>query len=433
MQPNESAMKSNDIYDLIGIGIGPFNLSLAALIFPIEQLKFKFLDDKPSFYWHPELMFRDASMQTSYLKDLVTPVDPTSSFSFLNYLVQKGQLYHFINTDRKSVSRIEFQDYCLWVSESLAAYLEFNQPVEEVRFDNGAFRIRTRNKTHLAKNICIASGPVRNIPECARDQLGKKVFHAKSTELKELDISGKRVLVVGGGQTGVEVFKNILDQNFGVANYVKLISGRENLVGLEESPFTNDVFTPDFVENFHSQPQKSKDSFTQKLLFASDGNTPEYLNELYRSLYMDRYYLEKFSPYNISPMRWMTKIQRNSAGYIVTIENKLTGKCAEEYFDNIILATGFKTALPSYLGDLISQIGKDELNRPKISKDYRLDWGDGKNSIYAMNYGRHMHGIADPQTSLMSWRSSVIINSLLGEEYYKAKVGRESFLDFFKE
>ena len=104
-------MKNNQMYDLLGIGLGPFNLSLAALLGHVEKLNIKFCDNKSEFRWHPELMFGDATMQTSYLKDLVTPVDPTNPYSFLNYLVHNGLLYHFINTDRKAITRFEFEDY----------------------------------------------------------------------------------------------------------------------------------------------------------------------------------------------------------------------------------------------------------------------------------------------------------------------------------
>ncbi len=88
------------IYDLIGIVIGPFNLSLAALLEKAPDISNIFLDKKTDFDWHPELMFKDSIMQTNYLMDLVTPVDPTSPYSFLNYLSERNLFYHFFNTER---------------------------------------------------------------------------------------------------------------------------------------------------------------------------------------------------------------------------------------------------------------------------------------------------------------------------------------------
>src|SRR4051794_39461687 len=102
------AFRMEKYYNLIGIGVGPFNLSLAALLEKVDGITNLFFDQRDHFGWHPEVMFSDSYMQTSYLKDLVTPVDPTNPFSFLNYLVENGLFYAFMNTGRRIVSRREF-------------------------------------------------------------------------------------------------------------------------------------------------------------------------------------------------------------------------------------------------------------------------------------------------------------------------------------
>lgn len=424
-------MMDKTVYDILGIGIGPFNLSLAALLSPIEEIKAKFCDVKPNFQWHPELMFDDATMQTSFFKDLVTPIDPTNYYSFLNYLVKRGQFYHFLNTSRNSITRMEFEDYCRWVSEDLGEVLDFNSPVEDITFKDNCFKVMKTDGEYYTKNLCIASGPVKSIPECAQNYLGSQVFHAKSKELKDLNLNSKRVLIVGGGQTGVETFRNALNHKWGRAESIELITGRENLLQLDEGPFTNELFTPSFVSNFHALKQETKDSFTQTVLLASDGNTPEYLQALYNELYLDKFYNQKYAPYKISPMRWLTNISKKDKAFSVEVENRLNDKIESIEVDIIILATGFCTKLPNFLGSLKDRIGCDDSGRPIVKKDYKLESDFGANQIYAMNYSRHGHGIADPQTSLMSWRSSVIVNSLMGHEYYPSHNSDNSFLNYF--
>jgi hypothetical protein len=44
---------TDDIYDFIGVGIGPFNLGLACLAQPISELRGLFLEQKSEFNWHP--------------------------------------------------------------------------------------------------------------------------------------------------------------------------------------------------------------------------------------------------------------------------------------------------------------------------------------------------------------------------------------------
>lgn len=57
-------------------GIGPFNLGLACLTEPIDDLDGIFLDEKPHFDWHPGLLLEGATLQTPFLSDLVTLADP---------------------------------------------------------------------------------------------------------------------------------------------------------------------------------------------------------------------------------------------------------------------------------------------------------------------------------------------------------------------
>jgi lysine N6-hydroxylase len=92
-------------YDFIGIGIGPFNLSIAALAEGLDGFSSLFLERKPHFSWHPGMMVPDCHMQTSFLKDLVSAVEPTNRHSFLNYLVQRKKFYRFLTTEQRTVAK----------------------------------------------------------------------------------------------------------------------------------------------------------------------------------------------------------------------------------------------------------------------------------------------------------------------------------------
>ena len=65
-----------DKLDLVGIGIGPFNLSLAAQLDDVRDVKYAFLEQKAEFAWHPDMMLPGVELQTSFLKDLVTLTNP---------------------------------------------------------------------------------------------------------------------------------------------------------------------------------------------------------------------------------------------------------------------------------------------------------------------------------------------------------------------
>ena len=65
-------------YDVIGIGLGPFNLGLACLADPVDDLEALFLEARDDFSWHPGMMLDDATLQVPFLADLVTMADPGS-------------------------------------------------------------------------------------------------------------------------------------------------------------------------------------------------------------------------------------------------------------------------------------------------------------------------------------------------------------------
>jgi putrescine N-hydroxylase len=64
--------------DLLGVGIGPFNLSLAAMADRVSGLTSAFFERSADFRWHPGLMIEGTKLQVPFLADLVSLVDPVS-------------------------------------------------------------------------------------------------------------------------------------------------------------------------------------------------------------------------------------------------------------------------------------------------------------------------------------------------------------------
>ena len=105
-------------YDLLGVGAGVFNLSLAALLAD-KKINSHFLDKNPFFEWYPGLMFDSAKMQTCCIKDLVSLAEPTNQYSFLNYLHINNRIFQFLNKISFIITRKEFFAYVQWISRNL--------------------------------------------------------------------------------------------------------------------------------------------------------------------------------------------------------------------------------------------------------------------------------------------------------------------------
>jgi L-ornithine N5-monooxygenase len=114
------AIASPAVHDLIGIGFGPSNLALAIALQEREKAQGKldvlFLDKQADYRWHGNTLVSQSELQISFLKDLVTLRNPTSPYSFVNYLKVHGRLVDFINLGTFYPCRMEYNDYLRWVA-----------------------------------------------------------------------------------------------------------------------------------------------------------------------------------------------------------------------------------------------------------------------------------------------------------------------------
>ncbi|WP_139275780.1 SidA/IucD/PvdA family monooxygenase, partial [Mangrovactinospora gilvigrisea] len=185
--------------DFIAIGIGPFNLGLAALTEPLPDLDGLFLDENPEFDWHPGMLLDGATLQVPFLADLVTLADPTSPHSFLNYLKETGRIYPFYIRESFYPLREEYRDYCRWVAARLRS-LRFGHRVEAVEYDEAADRylVRTGQRTFRTRRIVLGTGTPPHIPAALRPLVrqGDRVGAGEGAGSGEGDEGG------GGGEGG---------------------------------------------------------------------------------------------------------------------------------------------------------------------------------------------------------------------------------------
>lgn len=397
-------------HDLLGIGLGPFNLSIAALASTKPEFSTLFLERKKQNTWHPGLLLNDAKMQTSYLKDLVTGVDPTNPYSFLNYLVVQQKFYPFVATGQSVISRLEFADYLCWAARKLGN-TRFDQDVLDIDYQHGLFHIKTSTQHYQSKHIVVGTGTQPQIPAFCDQYIGDNCFHASELGLRKPDLTGKRVAIIGGGQTGADVFQHLFDNTYGELAHIDWISRRANIEVLDESCFTDQYFMPDYVNGFYHLQQKTKDNEVARQKLTSDGITNDCLQGIYQRLYHDRYVLKKPNWWSIQPNQTLKSINRGAQGYQLHLNHGLTEEDSELKADIVILCTGYQRTLPACLSGLADKIPLNASGLPSLNPDFNIEWqGSSNNRIYMVNAGIHSHGIADPQLSLATWRAAKIIN-----------------------
>ena len=182
--------RDNEIYDVVGIGFGPSNLSLAIAMEEYradgarDGMRALFLERQPSFGWHRSMLLPSATMQISFLKDLVTFRNPTSSFSFIAYLHASGRLPRFVNNQDFFPTREEFHRYLEWAQARVADRIAYGAEVTSVGLPPGAVpetsdRLRLEvadGRVVEARNVVISTGLGPSMPDGAvRDE---RVWHS---------------------------------------------------------------------------------------------------------------------------------------------------------------------------------------------------------------------------------------------------------------
>ncbi|BCH66846.1 lysine 6-monooxygenase [Agrobacterium vitis] len=408
---------TSHVLDLAGAGIGPFNLSLAAQLDSIPAVTAQFFDSRPAFSWHPGMMLPGADMQTSFLKDLVTGTNPTSPWSFLSYLVRHKRFYQFLNAEYEAVPRKEFADYLGWVARGLPS-LSFGQTVRQVNAADRLLSINVDGTRFLARNMAVGIGKKPSLPDWAEGLPKSMIFHSSEATERLGGIKARRVAVIGGGQSGAEIVDALLDLKT-VAS-IHWVSRRANFEPLDATPFTNELFTPAYMDRFHGLAEDLRITHTRRQLLASDGVSPSTLKKLYRRLYERQ--LEtagRDDGMMLRPHRDVIAAKRNGATIELTMRNGFDDAIETVEVDMIVAATGYRFELPEFLRSFEDRIEYNSLGEPVLNRDFSLKWdGPEENRIFVLNAGRHSHGIAEPQLSLAAWRSAVIVNAMLGHDYF---------------
>lgn len=422
-------------YDVVGVGIGPFNLALAALTDPIPGLRTTFFDAKPRFSWHPGMLIDGAELQVPFLADLVTLVDPTSRWSFLNYLREHGRLFPFYFSERFHVPRREYDDYCRWVSASLES-CRFGATVTAIRcldedfelsyVDGGALR------TVTARNVVLGIGTQPVIPTPFDQLLGPRIFHSADYLDRRAGLaSACDITVVGSGQSGAEVLLDLLRAQPEHGWRLRWLSRAPAFAPMEYSKLGLEHFTPAYTAYFSSLPQAVRDRLLLSQWQLYKAISAETIAEIYDLLY-DRGIGGQWPDVTMMPnVEVVSAYERGACGLELTCRQVEQAQSFRVQTEAVVLATGYANRRPAILDPLANLIAWDSAGRYQIGDDYRVRFVEPglRAGLYVQNAEAHTHGVGAPDLGLGAHRAAVIINSITSSTAYRLPE-RTSFTSF---
>ncbi|WP_435152407.1 lysine N(6)-hydroxylase/L-ornithine N(5)-oxygenase family protein, partial [Haladaptatus sp. DFWS20] len=372
---------TGDVYDVLGIGLGPFNLGLAALLSDTD-CESVFLEQKPEFEWHGGMLIEDATLEVPFMADLVTLADPTNEYSYLNYLRQHDRLYEFYFYETFQVPRREYDEYCRWAAEELDS-ARFSRRVTNVTYDEsaGEFHVTARNPEdgnagetveYRARDIVVGVGSVPFVPESLRGPSEEDVFHSASyLNRRERCLDTESVTVVGSGQSAAEIFLDLLRHQPEAEFRLDWLTRSDGFFPMEYSKLGLQHFTPEYTQYFHDLSQETKDDLLpeQGLLYKGiDENTSE---EIYDLLY-ERSVGGDDPNVGMLAMTEVEDIEQVGDSYRLTCEQWQEGERFAHDSEVVILGTGYHRPTPPFLAGIEERIDRDAKGRLRVESDFEV-------------------------------------------------------------
>ncbi|MEU1849882.1 SidA/IucD/PvdA family monooxygenase [Streptomyces sp. NPDC019990] len=401
-------------HDFVGIGLGPFNLGLACLTEPIAELDGVFLESKPGFEWHAGMFLDGAHLQTPFMSDLVTLADPTSPYSFLNYLKEKGRLYSFYIRENFYPLRVEYDDYCRWAANKLGS-IRFGTTVTEVRHEDDVYVVHTESgDVFRARHLVLGTGTPPHVPEACQGLGGDFIHNSRylrhKSELQKKD----SITLVGSGQSAAEIYYDLLSE-IDVHGYrLNWVTRSPRFFPLEYTKLTLEMTSPEYVDYFRELPEATRYRLTaeQKGLFK--GIDGDLINEIFDLLYQKN--LGGPVPTRLLTNSSLTGARYDNGAYTLSFRQEEQEKDFELTSEGLVLATGYKYAEPEFLKPVRDRLVYDSHGNFDVARNYAIDvTGRG---IFLQNAGVHTHSITSPDLGMGPYRNAYIIRELLGTEYY---------------
>jgi len=425
-------MKS-EVYDIVGIGVGPFNLSLACMTEPLTEMRTLFFDKKPEFDWHSGIMPEWSTLQIPFIADLVTFADPTSKFSFLNYLKDQGLIYQYYIRENFFILRSEYNDYCKWACEQLEN-LRFDQDVQTISYDEASkiYTVETRNSANeltvvQAKHLVVGTGTTPIVPDFCKGFKQELHSSADYIEHKADYKSKKSITIVGSGQSGAEIYYDLLNEIDEHKYQLNWITRSERFFAIDVNKLTLELTSPEYTKHFYNLPANKRDEVINSQDMLYKGINTDLINQIYDTLYIK----SKKPDFD---SRLITDTQVNSLSYQ---DGKFSLSCtrqdAQKDFEMdsevVILSLGYEFKKPKCLMPIAQYLNWDEKERLDLSEDYAVN--DDK-TVFVQNLGLYTHGISAPDLGMSCFRNAIIINKILNKEVYPVEK-RICFQEFLPE
>jgi L-ornithine N5-oxygenase len=418
---------SFECYDVLGIGFGPANLSLAiTLEESAPDTTARFLEAQVDPTWQGGMMLSGSNIQNHPCRDLVSLRNPRSRYSFINYLFENDRLIEHLNLPVEFPLRKEYAQYIRWVTEHFNDLVEYGARVVDVAIiehqGETVYQATTaEGRRFLGRVLVVGPGRTPYVPPPFDTVHSPRVLHLTQYlyRLAELTEAPRNVAVIGGSQSAVELTLDLAKRypEARVTNYVRSYGLRLK----DTSPFSEEGYFPGFTDYYYRADRRAKqvlDAFMRPTNYSSADD--DVLHELYLLIYEQR--LDGDQRVFVRGNRQVHAVTAIEDSVRLEIRELHTGEVEQDEVDLVVLATGFRDLgpgpqqepYPAVLAGVVDRFRFDEDGYLTVNGDYSLEPMDPETpGLFLNGLCESSHGIGDSGSfSLLSLRAATISEGL---------------------
>ncbi len=350
----------------------------------------------------------------------------------MNYLKETGRLYKFFIREDFFIPRKEYNRYCQWVIEQLPQ-CRFSTQVVDITYEDGLYHVTTiHTKTKettvfKTERLILGTGTQPHIPSfIPKDD--SRVIHTSSYlyRKEELLAQGKKIAIIGSGQSSAEVFYDLL-QNRNEETQLGWYSRPDRFFPMEYSKLTLELTSPDYVEYFYNRSESARKTILSKQQAQFKGINYDLINDIYDFIYDLN--IDNADPnLKIIPNSQLNRVDNSNPDFINLEFTQLEQEVPyDQEADYLILGTGYRYHEPAFLKNIQDRIKRDSSGLFDVNRNYSIDHNGGE--IYVLHAEVHTHSYISTDLGMAAYRNSYIINDILGREHYKIEK-KIAFQDF---
>lgn len=412
------------VFDVIGIGFGPSNVAIAIAMDEMpsgQNRSYCFIEKKEQFQWHGGMLLEGTRMQISCFKDLAMMRNPSSKYTFINYLYQKGRLADFVNLKTFYPTRIEFNDYLGWAAGHFQDHVDYGQEVTDIAAiedENGVeilvvtSRDSSGNQTRrYTRNLIVSVGGRPSLPGEFASINSERVIHSSGYKFwpHESILNNKtpRIAVVGAGQSAAEIFIDLANQY--PDGQVELLGRGCALRPADSSPFVNSIFNPEYVDEIYAQTPDVRKALIEDFSHTNYSVVDmEEIEQIFERLYMQKVTGEGRHRYR--SCQTIEGVQLINQGVELCLRDNAADEVSTEQFDGVVLATGYHYNAHR---QLIKPLQPWFVEHAEVDRYYRIPTKEGfKPKVIMLGANEATHGLSDTLLSLSATRAEEVVNSM---------------------